>query len=204
MPSDRPVLAQQHADVGLAELLEDLLHNGALHDIELHIGDRGAIAQFDRGVEQVAHVVDSAPHLRHAAVHVEQRVHGLHAGAHRVFGSEDRVARRLGELAEEREVHGAIRHHVRPITGRTRHEERGDVRHHGRNADSTVFCHIVDLIYRNTQVVQPLSGNFLTGTILHRFFDIITGNIGKQSVNPYADFLRILFLELSLTVDGPA
>ena len=61
-----------------------------------------------------------------------------------------------------------------------------------------------DLLHRNTQVIQPLFGDLLTGTLLHRLLDIIARHIGEQAVYPYADLILILLLELSLAVDGPA
>ena len=83
---------------------------------QTHVGDLLAIAQFYRGVEQVAHVVDAAPDFRHAAVDIKKRVDCFHAGAHGVFRSEDGVARRLGKLANEGEVDRALRHHVGPVS----------------------------------------------------------------------------------------
>ena len=53
-------------------------------------------------------------------------------------------------------------------------------------------------------MIQPFFCDFFTGTVLHRFLDIITWHIGKQTVYPYAYFIFILILELSLTVNGPA
>ena len=53
-------------------------------------------------------------------------------------------------------------------------------------------------------MIQPLFCDLFTGTVFHRFLDIIAWHIGKQTIYPYADFVFILILELSLTVDGPA
>ncbi len=59
-------------------------------------------------------------------------------------------------------------------------------------------------IFRHTQMIQPLFCDLFTGTLFHRFLDIIARYIGEQTIYPYADFIFILILELSLTVDGPA
>ncbi len=53
-------------------------------------------------------------------------------------------------------------------------------------------------------MIEPLFCDFLTCTLLHRLLDIITRNIGKESVYPYADFFFVLIFKLSLTVDRPA
>ena len=163
-----------------------------------------SVHQFHTAVQKLTDIVNASPYFRNSTVYTEKSVYSLHCSTYGIFCCEYGITRSFRELAQECKVYTAIRDNIRAVTFGTRHEEGGDVRHHGRNADSAVFCHIVDLIYRNTQVVQPLGGNFLTGTILHRLLDIITGNICEQSVNPYTDLLRILLFELSLTVDGPA
>ena len=53
-------------------------------------------------------------------------------------------------------------------------------------------------------MIKPLCCDFFTGAFLHRLFDIIARHIREQAVNPYADLLFFLFLELSLSVDRPA
>ena len=63
---------------------------------------------------------------------------------------------------------------------------------------------LLDLLFGYAQVIEPLFSDLLTGTLFHRFLDIIAGNIGEEAVYPYADLLRILLFELSLTIDGPA
>ena len=53
-------------------------------------------------------------------------------------------------------------------------------------------------------MIQPLCGDLFTGTVFHRFLDIVARYICEQTINPYADLIFVLILELSLTVDGPA
>ncbi len=67
-----------------------------------------------------------------------------------------------------------------------------------------MLCQFLDFFFRHTQMIKPLCCDFFTGAFLHRFFDIIAGHIREQAVNPYADLLFLLFLELSLSVDRPA
>ena len=172
--------------------------------MQLDLKRRFSIHQLHAAVKKLTDIINASPYFRNTTVYTEKSVYSLHCSTYGILCCEYGITRSIRKLSQECKVYTAIRDNIRAVTFGTRHEECGDIRHHGRNADSAVFCHIVDLIYRNTQVVQPLSGNFLTGTILHRFFDIVTRNIGEQSVYPYADFLRILLLELSLTVDGPA
>ena len=101
-------------------------------------------------------------------------------------------------------VNTAIRNDIRAVTLGSWHKECGDIRHHGRYADSTVLCKILNLVFRHTQMVQPLFCNLFTGTLFHWLLDKITRYIGKQTIYPYADFIFVLLLELSLTVDRPA
>ena len=58
----------------------------SLRERHLHIGDLASVAELDRGIQQAADVVDAAPDLGHAAVHVQQGVDGLHAGADGILG----------------------------------------------------------------------------------------------------------------------
>ena len=53
-------------------------------------------------------------------------------------------------------------------------------------------------------MIQPLFSDLLTGTILHGLLNIIAGYVGEQAVYPYTYLILVLFLELSLTIDGPA
>lgn len=52
-------------------------------------------------------------------------------------------------------------------------------------------------------MIQPFLGDLFSCTVFHRFFNKITGNIGKQSVNPDADFVFVLCFKLPLSVDRP-
>ena len=50
-----------------------------------------------------------------------------HGGAHGVCGGEDRVALRLGELAQEGEVYALIGDHIGAVAGGAGHEEGRDI-----------------------------------------------------------------------------
>ena len=193
-----------------------LLNHSTLHNIEkwffqciqrsgqLDLKRRFSIHQLHAAVKKLTDIINASPYFRNTTVYTKKSIYSFHCGTYGIFCCEYGITWSLCKLTQECEVYASIRDNIRAVTFGAGHKECSDIRHHSRNADSTVFSHVVDLIYRNTQVVQPLSGNFLTGTFFHRFFDIVTRNIGEQSVYPYADFLRILLLELSLTVDGPA
>ena len=71
-------------------------------------------------------------------------------------------------------------------------------------ADGTVLCQIFNLIFRHTQMIQPLLRDFFTGTLFHRFLYIIARYICEETIYPDTNLIFILILELSLTVDGPA
>ena len=93
---------------------------------------------------------------------------------------------------------------MQPVSFCSRHKECCNIRHHRRYTKCTVFCEFRNLICRHADVIQPFCRNLLSGTVFHRFFDIISRNIREKSVNPDAYFFRILLFELSLTVDRPA
>ena len=104
----------------------------------------------------------------------------------------------------ECEVDAAIRDDIRAVALSSWHKECGDVRHHGRYADSAVLCQLRNLVNRHAEVVQPLFGDLFTSALFHRFLHIVARYVGEQAVNPYAYLIFILLFELSLTVDGPA
>ena len=200
---DRAEGLEHLVDVGALRAVERDLDGLVLEPIAAERGERFAVAQLDRCIEHVAHIVFAVPHLRHTAVHVAQRVHGLHAGAHRVLGREDRIARLFGELADEREVDGAVRHHVRPVSEFARHEERVDVRHHDRDRIAVVGGELVDPVGRHTHVVEPFLADLLTRAVLHLLADVVARVVGQQRVDPHADLVGRLVAEL-LVVDRPA
>ena len=67
-----------------------------------------------------------------------------------------------------------------------------------------MLSHLFDLISRYAEVIQPFFCDLFTGAVLHRLLDVVARLVGEQAINPYADLIFILLLELSLTVDGPA
>ena len=67
-----------------------------------------------------------------------------------------------------------------------------------------ILCKLVYLIYRNAEMIQPFSCDFFTCTFFHRLLDIITCYICKETVYPYADFIFLLLLKLSLSINSPA
>ena len=109
------VFLEELLKVGALDLLEHFLEGHPLDEGQIHISDLLAVTQFDRCIDQAADIIGAAPDLGHAAVDVEQGVNRFHAGAHGVLGGENSVARRLGELPNEGEVHGALRHDERTV-----------------------------------------------------------------------------------------
>ena len=108
--SDDVIRLEELFDVGAFDLAEGLLDGHLFHKAHVHVGGLLAVAQLDGRVQKVAHIIDAAPDLGHAAVDVQQGVDGLHARAHGILGGEDGVARGLGKLAEEGKVHAAVGH----------------------------------------------------------------------------------------------
>ena len=163
-----------------------------------------AVHQADGAVQQLPDVIHAAPHLGHAPVHPQQAVDGLHGGAYGVLGGEHGVPGGVGELAQEGEVHAAVGDHIGPVSPGPGHEKGGDVGHHGGHAHGAVGSQVRDLLHRHADVVEPLLGDLLSGTLLHGLFHIVAGYVGKEAVHPDAHLLRLLLLELPLAVDGPA
>ena len=52
-------------------------------------------------------------------------------------------------------------------------------------------------------MVQPLTADFLTGTVTHSLIDIVSILIGIERIQPYEHCVFVLRFELRLTVDGP-
>ena len=93
------IFQQQLFDIRAVYLFQQLVQDGFLDKGHLHIRQRLAIPQHHAGVQQVADVIGAAPNFRHTAIHVQQRVHGLHTGSHGILRGEDGIPLRLGELA---------------------------------------------------------------------------------------------------------
>ena len=198
------VFLQELFDIGVFDLTEGFLDGQLFHQAQLHVGGLLAVPQLHGGVQQVADVIDAAPDLGHAAVHVQQGVDGLHAGAHGILGGEDGVAGRLGKLTEEGEVHAAVGHHIRPVAVGAGHEERIDIGHHHGYGVGAVGRQILDLILGHADVVQPLHADLLAGARPHGLFHIVAGLVGEQGVHPHQAVVLGLVAELGLAVDGPA
>ena len=109
---------------------------------------RFAVHQFDAGIEQLADIVNTSPYFWYTTVNTEQSVNSLHGSSNGIFCSEYGITRSIGELSKECEVDAAIRDDIRAVALCTRHEECGDIRHHGRYADCTVLSQLFDLICR--------------------------------------------------------
>ena len=171
---------------------------------KLHLQGRLAVHEADRALQQVPDVIDAAPDLRHAPVYAQQTVDCLHGSADGILRGEDGVPGSLGKLTQEGEVHAAVGDHVRPVSLPSGHEEGCDVGQHGWYADGAVLCIFRDQLHRHADVVQPLFGDLLSRAVPHGLLHIVSRHIGKESVYPDADLLRVLLLELALTVDGPA
>ena len=184
--------------------MEQRLFQGSKRPRKFDIQRRFSIHQLHGGIQQITDVIHTSPHLRHAPIHAQQSVYRLHGCPYRILGSKDRISGCLGKLAEKSEVHTAVRNHIRTVSFRTRHEKRGDIWHHGGYADRAVFGKLRNLLHRNADMIQPFLRNLHSGAVLHRLFHEISGNIRKQSIDPDADLFRILFLKLSLAIDGPA
>ena len=202
--SDDVVLLQELFDIGALDLAEGLIEGDLLDEGELHVGRLFAVAELDGGIEQVADVVDAAPDLRHAAVDVQEGIDSLHAGAHGILGGEDGVARGLGELAEEGEVHGAVGHDLRAVAVGAGHKERVDIRHHDWDGIGAVRRQFLDLVLGHADVVEPLHADLLAGALAHGLFDIIARLVGEEGVDPDEAVVLGLRAELRLAVDGPA
>ena len=67
------------------------------------------------GPQNLTHVVFTAPNLRYTAVNIQQGIDRLHTCTHGVLRSENGIARCLGKLTDESEVHGAVRHYLRAV-----------------------------------------------------------------------------------------
>ena len=188
----------------MAELLQQYVERSPVLEGKRHVGDGLAVAQLHAAHQQVAHVEGAAPHLGHTAVHVAQGVNRLHASAHGVLGGEDGVARRLGELAEESEVHGAVGHHIGTVAQGTRHEERSDVGHHHGNGVRVAVRQLLDLGLRYAQVPEPFLADLLTRALRHGLLHVVALVVGEEAVHPHTQLVARLVAELLLTVDGPA
>ena len=140
-----------------------------------------SIHQFHGAVQQVADIVNAAPYFRHAAVYAEESVNSFHCGTNGILCREDGISWCLSELSEECEVDAAIRDDIRAVALSSWHKECGDVRHHGRYADSAVLCQLRNLVNRHAEVVQPLFGDLFTSALFHRFLHIVARYIGELS-----------------------
>ncbi len=65
-------------------------------------------------------------------------------------------------------------------------------------------CQLVDLVYGNAHVEQPLLADFNACAVFHRFFYIVAGNVYVKTVNPTAKLILTLGFKVWLTVEGEA
>lgn len=79
-----------------------------------------------------------------------QRIYSFHTGADRVFGGEDGIAGRLGELANEGEVHGVIRYDQRAVRFLAGLEESIDIGHIAGGGVAAFGSPILDLVCGHT------------------------------------------------------
>lgn len=163
-----------------------------------------AVTDVMDGLEQGADVKGRGVDLGDAAVDARQLVDGLHGGAARVLGGEDAVAPRLGKLADEGEVGGALGHDVRAVAGVARHEERRHVRHHDGHGLGPRGGELGDLGLGDAHVVQPLLRDFLAGALGHGLLDVVARHVDEQPVDPDHDLVGRLLLEVRLAVHRPA
>ena len=140
---------------------------------------RFSIHKFYGAVKKLTDIIDASPYFRNPAVNFEKSIDSFHCCTHRILCREHSISRSLCKLSKECKVDASIRNNIRAVTFRTRHEKCCNIRHHGRYTDCTVFCQIHDLIFRYTKMIEPFSGDFFSGTVFHRFLDIISRYICK-------------------------
>ena len=197
------ILAQELLDFRALNLPKRGIERRLLGRVQIVI-ERPPVAQRHRCVQQVADVIGAAPDLRHAAVHIKQRIDCLHAGADRILRGEDRVSRRLCKLPEEGKILRACRHNIRSVPCLTRHKECGDIRHHDRNSAAAVLRQLLDLVLRHAQMIQPLLADLLACALPHGLLHIIALAVGEQRIHPDEALILRLALKLRLPVDRPA
>ena len=158
---------------------QHFFHHGSLDEMEqgllqrvqgagkLDFQGRFAVHKLHVAVQELPDVVDAAPDLGHAPVHMEKAVYGFHGGAHGVLSSEDGVPGGLRELSQEGEVDTSVRNHVRAVALCPGHEEGGDIGHHGGNADGAVLRQLRDILHGHAQVVEPFFRNLPAGAFPH-------------------------------------
>ena len=200
---DQAAFPQQQLQIRALGLFHDELEQLLFLERELGLAERLLVDRVVAGAQQLTHVILAAPDLRHAAVNVQQRIDRFHTGAHGIFGGEDRVARSLGELADEGEVHGAVGHDLRAVGFLARLEERIDIRHEAGGRVARVMRQRVDAVGRNADVIEPLAADLLAGAVAHGLFHIVAGLARVEGIQPDEHRVLILRLELRLTVDRP-
>ena len=198
------VAFQQLFDDGAVNLLERSLFDQLAAEGQIHVGQLLAVHHLGGGVEQAADVVAGIEHLRHAAINVQQGINRFHGGTDGVFGGEHGVAHGIGELADEGKVHAAFGHNLRAVALGAGHEERGDIGHHAGHTVRRLNGHVIDLILRHTQMIQPFLRDFDAGAFAHGLLDEVAGTVGVQAVDPNHQLILGLCLEVRLAVDGPA
>ena len=200
---DESAFLQQNLNIGALDLLQDDLKHLLLLEGQRCLTDRLLVDGVIAGTQQFPHIVLAAPHLRHAAVNVQQGVDRLHAGTHGILGGEDGVTGRLGKLTDEGEVHSAIGHDLRTVGLLTRLEEGIDIRHKAGGGVAGIVCQRIDLFGRHADVVQPLTADLLASAVPHGLLYIVAFLIGVQRIQPHKHHVLILGLELRLAVNGP-
>lgn len=200
---DEPALLQQELDIGAFGFLQDDPEQSLFGKGQFCPADGFLIDGVVAGAQKFTHVVLTAPDLRHAAVDVQQRVDGFHAGTHGVFRGEDGVARGFGELTDEREVHGTRRHDLRAVGLLPRLEEGVDIRHEAGRGVAGVVRQGVDSVGRHADVIQPFAADLFAGAIAHGFLHIVALAVGIQRIEPDQHHVLILRFELRLAVDRP-
>ena len=177
---DESAFLQQNLNISALDLLQDDLKHLLLLEGQRRLADGLFIDGVIAGTQQFPHIVLAAPHLRHAAVNVQQGVDRPHAGTHGILGGEDGVTGRLGKLADEGEVHGAVGHDLGPIGFLAGLEEGIDIGHEAGGGVAGIVCQCMDLFGGHTDVVQSLAADLLTGTVAHSLLHEVAFLVGIQ------------------------
>ena len=177
---DESAFLQQNLNIGALDLLQDDLKHLLLLEGQRCLTDRLLVDGVIAGTQQFPHIVLAAPHLRHAAVNVQQGVDRLHAGTHGILGGEDGVTGRLGKLADEGEVHGAVGYDLGPVGFLTGLEEGIDIGHEAGGGVTGIVCQCMDLFGGHTDVVQPLASDLLAGAVAHGLLHEVAFLVGIQ------------------------
>ena len=153
---DYMILLQQLFHIGAFDLLQHLFHRHPLLEAQVHLGERSAVPEADGGFQQIPDVIEAAPDLGHASIHVEEGVDSHHSGTHGIFSGKHGIPLHFGKLAQEGKVHRSFRHHLGPVALGAGHEVGAGEGHHGGHRVGAVGGQLLDLILGHADVVEPL------------------------------------------------